>query len=319
MKIYIAGHGGMVGSAMCQAFKSTGDYEVITRSRSDLDLTDQASVASFFQSEKPDMVVIAAAKVGGIHANNTFSGQFIYENLQIQNNVIHQAHLVDVQKLIFLGSSCIYPNAAPQPMTENMLLTGTLEATNEAYAIAKIAGLKMCESYNRQYGRDYRCLMPSNLYGPGDNFNAENSHVIPALIHKFHKAKITNSDTVTIWGSGSPRREFLYVSDMVDAACFLINLDPEVYQSKVDQRCSHVNIGTGFDVTILELAELIKEIVQFKGQILFDQTKPDGSPRKLLNVDILRSLGWEHTTSLDKGLKKTYHWFCENLGSLRDY
>ena len=251
--------------------------------------------------------------------NRGFKSQFIYENLQIQNNVIHQAHLVDVQKLIFLGSSCIYPNAAPQPMTENMLLTGTLEATNEAYAIAKIAGLKMCESYNRQYGRDYRCLMPSNLYGPGDNFNAENSHVIPALIHKFHKAKITNSNTVTIWGSGSPRREFLYVSDMVDAACFLINLDPEVYQSKVDPRCSHVNIGTGFDVTILELAELIKEIVQFKGQILFDQTKPDGSPRKLLNVDILRSLGWEHTTSLDKGLKKTYHWFCENLESLRDY
>ena len=319
MKIYIAGHGGMVGSAMCEALKSTGDYDVITRSRSDLDLTDQASVASFFQSEKPDMVVIAAAKVGGIHANNTFSGQFIYENLQIQNNVIHQAHLVDVQKLVFLGSSCIYPNAVPQPMTENMLLTGTLEATNEAYAIAKIAGLKMCESYNRQYGRDYRCLMPSNLYGPGDNFNAENSHVIPALIHKFHKAKITNSNTVTIWGSGSPRREFLYVSDMVDAACFLINLDPKVYQSKVDPRCSHVNIGTGFDVTILELAELIKEIVQFKGQILFDQTKPDGSPRKLLNVDILRSLGWEHTTSLDKGLKKTYHWFCENLESLRDY
>ena len=319
MKIYIAGHSGMVGSAMCETLKSTGGYDVITRSRSDLDLTDQASVASFFQSEKPDMVVIAAAKVGGIHANNTFSGQFIYENLQIQNNVIHQAHLVDVQKLIFLGSSCIYPNAAPQPMTENMLLTGTLEATNEAYAIAKIAGLKMCESYNRQYGRDYRCLMPSNLYGPGDNFNAENSHVIPALIHKFHKAKITNNNTVTIWGSGSPRREFLYVSDMVDAACFLINLDPEVYQSKVDPRCSHVNIGTGFDVTILELAELIKEIVQFKGQILFDQTKPDGSPRKLLNVDILRSLGWEHTTSLDKGLKKTYHWFCENLESLRDY
>mgnify|MGYP001093642022 CR=1 FL=1 len=319
MKIYIAGHGGMVGSAMYEALKSTGDYDVITRSRSDLDLTDQASVASFFQSEKPDMVVIAAAKVGGIHANNTFPGQFIYENLQIQNNVIHQAHLVDVQKLIFLGSSCIYPNAAPQPMTENMLLTGTLEATNEAYAIAKIAGLKMCESYNRQYGRDYRCLMPSNLYGPGDNFNAENSHVIPALIHKFHKAKITNSNTVTIWGSGSPRREFLYVSDMVDAACFLMELDPEVYQSKVDPRCSHVNIGTGSDVTILELAELIKEIVQFKGQILFDQTKPDGSPRKLLNVDILRSLGWEHTTSLDKGLKKTYHWFCENLESLRDY
>ena len=317
MKIYLAGHSGLVGSAMLQAFKAKSDYELITRSRSELDLTDQASVASFFQSEKLDMVVLAAAKVGGINANNNFSGQFIYENLQIQNNVIHQAHLADVQRLIFLGSSCIYPNATQQPMTENMLLTGTLEATNEAYAIAKIAGIKMCESYNRQYGRDYRCLMPSNLYGPGDNFNTENSHVIPALIYKFHKAKISNTDTVSIWGSGSPRREFLYVSDMVKAVLFLMQLDAGLYKSKINPRCSHINVGTGSDVSILELAKLIKEIVQFKGQILFDKTKPDGSPRKLLNVDLLRSLGWQHSISLVKGLEKTYYWFCENLDTLR--
>ena len=318
-KIFIAGHSGMVGSAMCQALKFKEDYDVITRSHADLDLTDQASVTSFFQSEKLDVVILAAAKVGGINANNTFSGQFIYENLQIQNNVIHQAHLADVQRLIFLGSSCIYPNAAPQPMTENMLLTGTLEATNEAYAIAKIAGLKMCESYNRQYGRDYRSLMPSNLYGPGDNFNTENSHVIPALIYKFHKAKIINSSTVSVWGSGSPRREFLYVSDMVKAVLFLMKLDAELYNAKINPRCSHINVGTGSDVSILELAELIKEIVKFKGQILFDKTKPDGTPRKLLNVDLLRSLGWQHSISLDKGLKKTYDWFCENLETLRKH
>ena len=319
MKVYIAGHSGMVGSAICQALDSMGDYELISRSRSDLDLTDQASVASFLQAEKPDAVVLAAAKVGGIHANNTFSAQFIYENLQIQNNVIHQSHLADVQSLIFLGSSCIYPNGTPQPMAEDRLLKGSLEATNESYAVAKIAGIKMCESYNRQYGRDYRSLMPSNLYGPGDNFNSENSHVIPALIRKFHNAKITDLDKVSIWGSGLPKREFLYVDDLADAVSFVMKIDPKVYKSKIDPRCSHLNIGTGSDITILGLAELIKDIVQFKGEIVFDRTKPDGSFRKLLNVDLIRSLGWEYNTSLIKGLEKTYNWFCKNLESLRDF
>lgn len=316
-KIFVAGHRGMVGSAICRHLSAHADVDLVTRTRAQLDLTDQAAVHAFFRSEKPDQVILAAAKVGGIHANNTFPADFIYENLQIQNNIIHAAHMNDVQKLLFLGSSCIYPKLAEQPMSEASLLTGTLEPTNEPYAIAKIAGIKMCESYNRQYGRDYRSVMPTNLYGQGDNYHPENSHVVPALIRRFHEAKESNADQVVVWGTGTPMREFLYVDDMAAASVFVHNLPSDIYAEHVNPMLSHINVGTGQDVTIRELAETIKDVVGFAGRLEFDTTKPDGTPRKLMNVDLLARMGWRAKTSLRDGIVKSYADFVENQASLR--
>jgi len=307
----------MVGSAIFRQLQKQSDVEVITRARDDLDLCNQAEVHSFMKSEKPDEVILAAAKVGGIHANNTYSGEFIYQNLQIQNNVIHAAHINDVQKLLFLGSSCIYPCAVEQPMKEDALLTGVLEPTNEPYAIAKIAGIKMCESYNRQYGRDYRSVMPTNLYGPGDNYHPENSHVVPALIRRFHEAKENNLEEVVVWGSGAPRREFLYVDDMAKASLFVHKLEPEVYEKHTKPMLSHINVGTGTDVTIRELAKTVKDVVKFEGELVFDKTKPDGTMRKLLDVKRLGSLGYSAPTSLRSGLVLAYSDFLENASKLR--
>ena len=305
-KIFVAGHNGMVGSAICRQLQVQADVELITRARKDLDLCDQAPVLEFMKSEKPDEVIIAAAKVGGIHANSIYPAEFIYQNLQIQNNLIHVAHLNDVQKLLFLGSSCIYPRQVQQPMREDALLTGVLEPTNEPYAIAKIAGIKMCESYNRQYGRDYRSVMPTNLYGPGDNYHPENSHVVPALIRRFHEAKVNNLDEVFVWGSGTPKREFLYVDDMAKATLFVHNLDQSRLVAQTNPMQSHVNIGTGIDVTIEKLAEILKEVVGFTGKIIFDKNMPDGTPKKLMDVSLLSSLGWEAQVSLDAGLTLAY-------------
>ena len=311
-KIFVAGHTGMVGSAVCRQLQKQADVEIITRTRDELDLCDQSAVHEFMKSEKPDEVILAAAKVGGIHANNTYPAEFIYQNLQIQNNVIHAAHMNDVQKLLFLGSSCIYPRAVEQPMREDTLLTGVLEPTNEPYAIAKIAGIKMCESYNRQYGRDYRSVMPTNLFGPGDNYHPENSHVVPALIRRFHEAKLNNLEEVVVWGSGTPRREFLYVDDMADASLFVHNLPRITFDENTQSMLSHINVGTGTDVTITELAETIKEVVGFTGTLVFDRTKPDGTPRKLLDTALLKKLGFLNTTSLKMGLEIAY----ENFTSL---
>ena len=311
-KIFVAGHRGMVGSAICRQLKKQFDIEVITRTRGELDLCNQSAVQQFMESEKPDEVILAAAKVGGIHANSTYPADFIYHNLQIQNNVIHSAHINDVQKLLFLGSSCIYPREVHQPMTEDALMTGILEPTNEPYAIAKIAGIKMCESYNRQYGRDFRSVMPTNLYGPGDNYHPENSHVVPALIQRFHMAKEKDLDEVVVWGSGLPRREFLYVDDMAQASLFVHNLDAIVFSENTKPMLSHVNIGTGTDVMIKELAETVKEIVGFSGKLVFDHTKPDGTPRKLLDVTLLSNLGWNAQTDLEVGLTNAYQDFIKN-------
>jgi len=316
-KIFVAGHRGMVGSAICRQLEKKSDVEIITCNREQLDLCDQRKVHEFTQSEKPDEVILAAAKVGGIHANNTYPAEFIYQNLQIQNNVIHAAHRNDVQKLLFLGSSCIYPRAVEQPMREGALLTGILEPTNEPYAIAKIAGIKMCESYNRQYGRDYRSVMPTNLYGPGDNYHPENSHVIPALIRRIHEAKLSNLDEVIIWGSGKPMREFLYVDDMADASLFVHNLDYKIYAESIEPMLSHINVGTGVDVTIKELAQAIKEVVGFNGELIFDQSKPDGTMRKLMDVSTLRKLGYVAPTSLLAGLELAYSDFQKNNSLLR--
>lgn len=317
-KVFVAGSNGMVGSAICRILKTRPDVHLVTRSRSELDLCDQKAVESFMGTEKLDEVILAAAKVGGIHANNTFPANFIYENLQIQNNVIHASHLVNIQKLLFLGSSCIYPRLAEQPMSEAALLSGALESTNEPYAIAKIAGIKMCESYNRQYGRDYRSVMPTNLYGPGDNYHSVNSHVVPALIRRFHEAKVNNLKEVLVWGSGTARREFLFVDDMALASLFVHELDKEIYLSHTQQMLSHVNIGMGQDVTIKNLAELVSEVVDFKGRIVFDRDKPDGAPRKLLNVDLLNKLGWAASTSLYEGLKLSYRDFrTQDIGLLK--
>ena len=305
-KIFVAGHRGMVGSAICRLLQKQADVEIITRTREELDLCDQSAVLEFMKSEKPDEVILAAAKVGGIHANNTYPAEFIYQNLQIQNNVIHAAHINDVQKLLFLGSSCIYPRAVEQPMREDALLTGILEPTNEPYAIAKIAGIKMCESYNRQYGRDYRSVMPTNLYGPGDNYHPENSHVVPALIRRFHEAKENNLDEVVVWGSGKPMREFLYVDDMAKASLFVHTLDQDTYLENTEPMLSHINVGTGTDVTIRELAETVQDVVEFKGELLFDPTKPDGTPRKLMDVTLLSNLGWKASVSLKSGLERSY-------------
>ncbi|GAB3493471.1 GDP-L-fucose synthase [Curvibacter fontanus] len=307
-KIYVAGHRGMVGSAIVRGLQAQGvdAQHIITRTHAELDLTDQRAVNEFFGREKPDQVYLAAAKVGGIHANNTYPAEFIYENLMMQANVIHAAHVHDVQKLLFLGSSCIYPKLAPQPMAEDALLTGALEPTNEPYAVAKIAGIKLCESYNRQYGRDYRSVMPTNLYGPGDNYHPENSHVIPALLRRFHEAKAANAPEVAIWGSGTPRREFLYVDDMAAASVFVMNLEPQAYAAQVRSQLSHINVGYGSDVTIAELATTVARVTGYPGRITFDASKPDGAPRKLMDSTRLKAMGWRPTVGLEEGLRRAY-------------
>ncbi|MEX9569336.1 MULTISPECIES: GDP-L-fucose synthase [Providencia] len=315
--VFVAGHNGMVGSAIVRQLQNRSDIELITQSRSELDLTNQAAVDLFFKKNKIDEVYLAAAKVGGIHANNTYPADFIYENLIIECNIIHSAHKNNVQNLLFLGSSCIYPKLAEQPMSESELLTGRLEATNEPYAIAKIAGIKLCESYNRQYGRDYRSVMPTNLYGENDNFHAENSHVIPALMRRFHEAKLNNDKEVIVWGTGTPMREFLYVDDMAAASVYVMELDKETYQENTQPMLSHINVGTGVDCTIREMAETMAKVVGFTGNITFDSSKPDGTPRKLMNVSRLKDLGWSYSVDLESGLTQTYQWFLKNQQKFR--
>lgn len=316
-KIYLAGHNGMVGSAIHRRLFKESNINIITRTHKELNLTDQAAVKSFLDEERPDEVILAAAKVGGIHANNTYPAEFIYENLMIECNVIHQAFEIGINKLLFLGSSCIYPRSTTQPMKENALLTGELEPTNEPYAIAKIAGIKLCESYNRQYGVDYRSVMPTNLYGPGDNFHPYNSHVLPALIRRFHEAAQRSDSEVTIWGTGTPRREFLHVDDMATASLFVHNLGKEEYKANTEPMLSHINVGSGVDISILELAQKIAEITGFKGTINTDTTKPDGTLRKLMNVSLLENMGWKAEIDLDKGLKETFKWFLNNIDTVR--
>ncbi|WP_338355661.1 GDP-L-fucose synthase [uncultured Marinobacter sp.] len=316
-RIFVAGHRGMVGSAIVRRLEALGYTNIVTKTRSELDLTNQQQVQSFFQDEKIEQVYLAAAKVGGIHANNTYPAEFIYENLMIECNVIHAAHLAGIQKLLFLGSSCIYPKHAEQPMKEEALLTGTLEPTNEPYAIAKIAGIKLCESYNRQYGRDYRSVMPTNLYGPNDNFHPENSHVIPAMMRRFHEAKLNDSNEVTVWGTGKPMREFLHVDDMASASVHLMKIDCQLYQNYTHPMLSHINIGTGEDCTIEELAKLMAETVGFDGSVVLDSSKPDGAARKLLEVSRLNRLGWKAEIELVDGLKDTYTWFKDHYNGLR--
>jgi GDP-L-fucose synthase len=316
-KIFVAGHRGMVGSAIVRQLETSGHTNIITRTRTELDLTNQQAVLAFFQTEKIEQVYLAAAKVGGIVANNNYPADFIYENLMIQCNIIHSAHLANIQQLLFLGSSCIYPKLAEQPMQETALLTGTLEETNEPYAVAKIAGIKLCESYNRQYGRDYRSVMPTNLYGAHDNFHPENSHVIPALLRRFHEAKLNGDKEVIAWGSGKPMREFLYVDDMADASIHVMNLDKSIYDENTEPMLSHINVGTGVDCTIKELVETVAKVVGFAGEIKFDATKPDGTPRKLMNIERLKSLGWEYSISLENGLNLAYQWFVDNQNRFR--
>jgi GDP-L-fucose synthase len=316
-KIFVAGHRGMVGSAIIRQLEAIGHTDIITRTRTELDLTSQQAVLDFFETEKIEQVYLAAAKVGGIVANNTYPADFIYENLMIQCNIIHSAHLANVQQLLFLGSSCIYPKLAEQPMAETALLTGTLEETNEPYAVAKIAGIKLCESYNRQYDRDYRSVMPTNLYGAHDNFHPENSHVIPALLRRFHEAKLNGDKEVIAWGSGKPMREFLYVDDMADASIHVMNLKKSTYNENTEPMLSHINVGTGVDCTIKALVETVAKVVGFTGDIKFDATKPDGAPRKLMDVDRLKSLGWQYTVPLENGLTKAYEWFLNNQDEFR--
>jgi len=316
-RIYVAGHRGLVGSALVRKLKKDGYTNLLLKSRQDLDLCNQGAVSAFFEKERPEHVFLAAAKVGGIHANDTFPADFITGNLQIQTNIITTAFRTGVKSLLFLGSSCIYPRECPQPMKEEYLLTGALEPTNEPYAIAKIAGMKMCESYNRQWGTDFRSVMPTNLYGPGDNFHPENSHVLPALLRRIHEAKESGADKVTIWGSGRPMREFLHVDDLASACLHVMNLDRETYRSRTLPMLSHINIGTGEDCTIRELAETISRVVGFKGRIGFDPSRPDGMPRKLLDVSKINKLGWKACITLEEGLKSTYRWFLENIGSIR--
>ena len=316
-KVFIAGHGGMVGAALHRQLAQDPRNTVITASRMELDLTSQCDVQNFMDENRPDQVYLAAAKVGGIHANNTFPAEFIYQNLMIQANVIHAAHVSDVNKLLFLGSSCIYPAHSSQPMREDALLTGTLESTNEPYAIAKIAGIKLCESYNRQYHRDYRSVMPTNLYGPGDNFHAENSHVIPALIRRIHEAKHSGAPSVDAWGTGLPMREFLHVDDMARASTFIMNLDLSSYQSETQPMLSHVNVGTGVDCSIKQLTETVVNVVGYRGEIRWDTSKPDGTVRKLMDVSRIESMGWKATIGLRDGLRRTYDWFLENQQVLR--
>ncbi len=313
MKLYLAGHEGMVGSAIMRRLVSRRDVELVTRSHAELDLTDQAAVRAFMERERPDQVILAAAKVGGIHANAAYPAEFIYQNLMIQNNVIHQAYAAGVGRLLFLGSSCIYPRAAPQPMREDALLTGVLEATNEPYAVAKIAGMKMCESYNRQYGVDYRSVMPTNLFGPGDNFHPETSHVLPALLSRFHEGARAGVPEVVVWGNGTPRREFLYVDDMAEASLFVMDLPRAIYQANTQPMLSHINVGSGEDMSIAELAQAIARITGFTGRIVYDTTKPDGTPRKLLDVSRLTTMGWTARTPFLDALRVTYTWYLQSL------
>lgn len=321
-KIFVAGHRGMVGGAILrqlEARQAAGEpLTLITRSSAELDLTDQAAVRGFMQAERPDQVILAAAKVGGIHANNTYPAEFIYENLMIECNVIHQAFASGVSKLLQLGSSCIYPKAVPQPMQEDALLTGTLEPTNEPYAIAKIAGIKLCESYNRQHGVDYRSVMPTNLYGPGDNFHPENSHVLPALMRRFHEAARDGLGEVQIWGSGTPRREFLHVDDMAAASLFVLGLEKSDYDANTEPMLSHINVGCGSDVSILDLAQLVAKVVGFTGKITTDPSKPDGTLRKLMDVSRLDNMGWKASIDLEQGVAETYQWFLNNAENIRE-
>lgn len=314
MKYYVAGHQGMVGSAILRRLEARGE-ELVTRTHAELDLTDQAAVRAFMERERPDVVILAAAKVGGIHANNAYPADFIHENLMIECNVIHQGFAAGVTRLLQLGSSCIYPRNAAQPMREDALLTGPLEPTNEPYAIAKIAGIKLCESYNRQHGVDYRSVMPTNLYGPGDNFHPENSHVMPALIRRFHEAVRDGRDEVTIWGTGTPRREFLHVDDMAEASLFVLDLPKDVYDANTQPMLSHINIGSGTDVTIAELARLIAGVAGYEGRVRFDASRPDGTPRKLLDVGRLGEMGWRARIPLSEGVAETYSWYVQAGGA----
>jgi GDP-L-fucose synthase len=316
-RIYVAGHKGMVGSALCRQLAARADVELVTASRSELDLTRQVQVEDFFAAEVIDQVYLAAARVGGIHANNTYPADFIQDNLLVQSNVIGAAQRAGVQRLLFLGSSCIYPKLATQPMREEALLTGGLEPTNEPYAIAKIAGIKLCESMNRQYGTDYRSVMPTNLCGPGDNFHPENSHVIPAMMKRFHQAVLDGAEEVVIWGTGTPMREFLHVDDMAAACLHVMDLPLPVYQRHTQPRLSHINVGTGVDCTIRELAETMAQVTGFTGTLVFDASKPDGTPRKLLDVSRLKALGWEARITLREGLEDTYRWYLENAAEVR--
>lgn len=316
-RVFVAGHNGMVGASIVRKLSEREDVALVVRSRSELDLLDQKSVENFFKKEKIDEVYLAAAKVGGILANNTYPADFIYNNIIIESNVINFANDNSVDKLLFLGSSCIYPKNSDQPIKEKSLLSGVLESTNEPYAIAKIAGIKLCESYNRQYGRDYRSVMPTNLYGPNDNFHNENSHVIPGLIRRIHEAKIKGYDKVVAWGSGNPMREFLYVDDMADACIHVMELSKEKYLEVTEPMCSHINVGTGVDCTIRELVETIAKVIGFSGKITFDSTKPDGTPRKVMDVSRLRKLGWSYSVSLSDGLELAYQWFLDNQHQIR--
>jgi GDP-L-fucose synthase len=311
-KIYIAGHRGMVGSAIVRQLELRGCTNLIMRTHKELDLTNQAQVQSFFKQENPDFVILAAAKVGGIHANNTYPADFIYQNMMIEANVINSAYENKVKRLLFLGSTCIYPKAVEQPMRENALLTDVLESTNEPYALAKITGIKLCESYNRQHGTDFRSVMPTNLYGINDNFHPENSHVIPALMQSFHQAKVNNDAEVVVWGTGKAMREFLYVDDMAEASLFVLELDEETYKANTQPMLSHINVGTGKDVTIRDMAQIMKQVVGYEGKLIFDTTKPDGALRKLIDVTRLKRMGWEYSMDLKDGLAYTYNWYLEN-------
>lgn len=315
-RIYVAGHRGLVGSAIVRALRERGQADIVTRSHDELELTDQAQVRAFFREQEIDQVYLAAARVGGIHANNSYPAEFIYDNLMVQSNVVHEAWRAGVRKLLFLGSSCIYPRLAAQPIREEYLMNGMLEPTNEPYAMAKIAGIKLCESYNRQYGTDYRSVMPTNLYGPGDNYHPENSHVIPALLRRFHEARSSAAPEVVIWGSGKPMREFLYVDDMAAASIHVMELAPEAYAASTDAMHSHINVGTGQDVSIADLARLVGQTVGYQGQIVFDASKPDGTPRKLLDITKLSALGWRASTSLAEGLQRAYAAYLDSACDL---
>ena len=312
-KIYIAGHLGLVGSAIVRELEIKGYTNLLLRSHKELDLTNQMEVNNFFQDEKPDYVILAAAIVGGIHANNTYPADFIYQNMMIEANVIHSAYKSNIKRLLFLGSTCIYPKEAKQPIQEDSLLSNVLEPTNEPYAIAKIAGIKLCESYNRQYGTDFRSVMPTNIYGINDKFHSENSHVIPALMSRFHKAKINNDSEVIVWGTGKAMREFLYVDDMAQASLFVLSLDKKTYQENTKTMLSHINVGTGKDTTIRDMAEIMKDVISFKGKLSFDTSRPDGVPRKLTDISRLSNMGWHSKINLREGLEKTYKWYVKNV------